>query len=172
THGREADYLHKEGERYSRRLWDEFEVYWDAAGASVRVGRSVENKRSNRIECGKKTAVFETSENYWLTTLKSVRAESLFMAGKLRCEIDSNLFADLTSNWGFKHMAVHKPKAYLAVSALRLMAYFLFNLWVIRQVMSRTTPNLPPLKEIARGLYQALPQPGKRSLSKKAGPPI
>ncbi|MFO8055831.1 MAG: hypothetical protein R6V10_00860, partial [bacterium] len=63
THGREADYLHKEGERYSRRLWDEFEVYWDAAGASVRVGRSVENKRSNRIECGKKTAVFETSEN-------------------------------------------------------------------------------------------------------------
>ncbi|MFO8057162.1 MAG: transposase [bacterium] len=172
THDREADYLHEEGERYSRRLWDEFEVYWDAAGASVRVVRSVENKRSNRIEGGKKTAVFETSENYWLTTLKSVSATSLFTVGKLRWEIDSNLFADLTSYWGFKHMAVHKPTAYLAVSALRLMAYLLFHLWVIRQVMSRTTRKLPPLKEIAQSLYQDLPKPSKRGLSKKAGPPI
>lgn len=156
TNHREPDSVFEQGQKYKRSLWDEPEVHWDAARRSVRVVRSVEEKIVNKIEGGKKVAEVVVSENYWASTLKPVSCASLFQIGKLRWEIDSNLFADLTCNWNFKHMAVHKPNAYLAISALRLMAYLLFMLWVHRQVMSRNPKHLPSLYEISQMLYREL----------------
>lgn len=153
---RDPDSVLEQGPTYKRMLWDEPEVYWDAGRRSVRVVKSIEEKTVKRVIGGQKIVTTELVENYWAATLRKVSSQSLFQIGKFRWQIDSNLFADLTRNWAFKHMAVHKPNAYLAVLSLRLMAYLLFMLWVHRQVLSRNPRNLPSLKELSQILYREL----------------
>jgi len=170
TNGRPSDRILYEGNNETLSLWDEKNLWWDAAGRDVRVIRcrrertarerapkSAKDGHVTRCVARSWTERTEIHENIFAAILDHpASAEGIYRAGKSRWDIDANLFQDLTMNWGLKHMKVHKPVAVMATLLILLTAYTLFMFYATRHVLSRIHRTKPTLIAIAKHLAQSV----------------
>lgn len=144
------------------QLWHAPEVYWPVADRSVRVVKTVRIQKRHRLcvrsEGGlkKKTkeTVREESTNYYATNLDlgSIPPRFISQLGRSRWRIDTEVFQTLTTQAHLKRPSVHRPRALVVLTMIRVIAYTLSLVFYHRQVVSHARQTVPTFSETARRL--------------------
>jgi hypothetical protein len=142
------------------QLWHAPEVYWPVADRSVRVVKTGRIQRGNRVRVraekgGKKKtkeAVREESTDYYATNLQLGLIPPHFISqlGRSRWRIDTEVFQTLTTQAHLKRPSVHRTRALVVLTMIRVIAYTLSWVFYHRQVVSHARHAVPTFSETAR----------------------
>ena len=117
--------------------WD-FEnlTTWTQLAGSIRVVRTVEEKRKRRRVAGQWVEHCETVEWRWATTFPASTVASDWIArwGHARWDIENRGFNELVRHWAMNHCFHHHPTAILAILLILAMAFALTTFFFDRNL--------------------------------------